>query len=211
MKLIKSQNIMFLSITLLMLASLACRAATDIPSTPEKTATPTISVSLEVFNETQKPLCYLLISPSDDEFSKEYLDGLEIAPGKSHKVNGFEVGEYNVKIHDCDKKMVNALYYVKMDKEKMTWTIREATLKVVNESSQPMCELYISPSSAPEAAWGPNQLGEGETFEPDMYASFSIAQGKWDIRVVPCDKSADAIKEIGLKVEGEFTYTLSDK
>jgi hypothetical protein len=208
------KHLLFL-VSILAIVAIACgSSAPDEPnaptSTPRPTEAPKINVELEVFNETEASLCYLLVAPSDEEFNKEYLDGVEIAPGESYTVGGFDVGEYNVKVHNCDKNLVNALYYVDMDKEHMTWTIRDATLKVVNESSQTMCELYVSPSSAPEAAWGPNQI-EGTNFETGMYVDFFIAQGKWDIRVVPCDESVDSITEIGLKVDGEFTYTISDK
>jgi len=44
-----------------------------------------------------------------------------------------------------------------------------------------------------------------------MYIDFSLAKGKWDIRLVPCDESVDSITEIGLKVEDELTYTISNK
>jgi hypothetical protein len=214
----KTLSPLYFFIIILAVMALACGSSTptdpDAPTrTPRPTATPKIEVELEVFNETQNPLCYLLVAPSDEEFDKEYLNGVEIAPGESYTVGGFDAGEYNVKVHNCDKNMVNALYYVDMDQEHMTWTIKEATLIVENSSSQPMCEMYVSPSSAPEAAWGPSQLDKdaGEVLDPGMYISFSIAKGKWDIRVVPCDESVKTLTEIGLEVEGEFTYTLSDK
>jgi len=215
MKLTKTLKPLLFLVSILAIVAIACGSSTpDEPnaptSTPRPTAVPKVSVDLEVFNETEASLCYLLVAPSDEEFNKEYLDGVEIAPGESYTVSGFDTGEYNVKVHNCDKNLVNALYYVDMDQEHMTWTIRDATLKVVNESSQIMCELYVSPSSAPEAAWGPNQI-EGTNFETDMYVDFYIAQGKWDIRMVPCDESVDSITEIGLKVENELTYTISDE
>ncbi|HKJ39010.1 MAG TPA: hypothetical protein VJ972_09555 [Anaerolineales bacterium] len=215
MKLTKTLKPLLFLVSILAIVAIACGSRTPaernaLTSTPRPTAVPKVSVDLEVFNETEASLCYLLVAPSDEEFNKEYLDGVEIAPGESYTVSGFDTGEYNVKVHNCDKNLVNALYYVDMDQEHMTWTIRDATLKVVNESSQIMCELYVSPSSAPEAAWGPNQI-EGTNFETDMYVDFYIAQGKWDIRMVPCDESVDSITEIGLKVENELTYTISDE
>ncbi len=204
-------------ISIFLLVSIACSSSTPDPdaptSTPRPTDVPKVNVSLKVINETQSSLCYLLVAPSDEEFKKEYLNGETIDPGESHTFSGFEVGEYNVKVHNCDKNMVNALYYVDMDQELMTWTIVDATLQIINESSQPMCEIYVSPSSAPESAWGPSQLDReaGEVLEQGMYVDFSLAKGKWDIRLVPCDESVDSITEIGLKVEGELTYTITDK
>ena len=214
-KTLKPLKPMLFLISILALVVIACGGSApadpNAPTrTPRPTVAPKIEVELEVINETQNSLCYLLVAPSDKDFDKEYLDGIELAPGESYTISGFDAGEYNVKVHNCDKNMVNALYYVDMDQEHMTWTIRDATLKVVNDSSLDMCELYISPSSAPESAWGPNQIEE-TVFEPGMYVDFFIAQGKWDIRVVPCDEKVEAVKEIGLKVEGEFTYTISDK
>jgi hypothetical protein len=214
----KALSPLYFFVIILAVMAIACGSSApadpNAPTrTPRPTATPKIEVELEVINETQNSLCYLLVAPSDEEFDKEYLDGVEIVPGESHTISGFNTGEYNVKVHDCDGNMVNALYYVDMEQEHMTWTIREATLTIENGSSQSMCELYISPSSAPESAWGPSQLDPDtdEVLESGMYVSFFIAQGKWDIRVVPCDENVEALTEIGLKVEGEFTYTISDK
>ena len=216
MKLKTLKPILFL-LSIFVLVAIACSSSTPDPDAPPPTPRPTdipkINVSLKVINETQSSLCYLFVASSDEEFKEEYLSGEDIAPGESHTFSGFEVGEYNVKVHNCDKNMVNALYYVDMDQEEMTWTIQDATLKIVNESSQSMCEIYISPSSAPESAWGPSQLDKeaGEVFEQDMYIDFSLAKGKWDIRLVPCDESVESITEIGLKVEDELTYTISNK
>lgn len=187
--------------------------STDAPKPtemPEPTEAPKMEIELKVINETQVPLCYLFVAPDDKEFRLEYLDGKEIAPGESFSVPGFEPGKYNVRIHDCEKNMVNALYGANMDQELMTWTIKEATLEIANKSSQEFCELYISPSSAPESAWGPNQLGD-KKFEMQTQLSYFLAKGKWDIRAVPCDKSVDPIKEIGFKVEDTSTWTISDK
>ncbi len=199
----------------LILATLACGSSTttdpNAPTlTPRPTATPKLAIDLKVINETQKPLCYLFISPADKEFKKEYLDGTQIAPGDSYTAPGFDSGKYNVRIHDCEKNMVNALYDVSMDQELMTWTIKEATLEIANKTEKQFCELYISPSSAPETAWGPNQLGE-EKFEAMTQLSFFLAKGKWDIRLVPCDKAIDPIKEIGLKVEGTYNWEIPEK
>ncbi len=217
MKLRKPLLPLLFFISIFLFVSIACSSSTPDPdaptSTPRPTDVPKVNVSLKVINETQSSLCYLLVAPSDEEFKKEYLNGETIDPGESHTFSGFEVGEYNVKVHNCDKNMVNALYYVDMDQELMTWTIVDATLQIVNESSQSMCEIYVSPSSAPESAWGPSQLDreDGEVLEQGMYIDFSLAKGKWDIRLVPCDESVDSITEIGLKVEGELTYTITDK
>jgi hypothetical protein len=188
----------------LVLATLACGSSTTVnPNMP--TSTPELSIDLKVINETQKPLCYLLVAPADKEFDKEYLNGTKIEAGASHTVSGFKSGKYNVRIHDCEKNMVNALYDVTMDQELMTWTIKDATLEIVNKTEKQFCELYISPSSAPESAWGSNQLGT-DKFEPMTKLSFFLAKGKWDIHLVPCDKNAEAIKEIGLKVEDTYTW-----
>lgn len=210
-----SKTFRFLALLIaLVLATLACGSSTTDPnaptSTPRPTATPKLEIDLKVINETSKPLCYLFVSKSDAEFKKEYLDGAQIAPGEDYTVKGFDSGEYNVRIHDCEKNMVNALYFVTMDQELMTWTIKEATLEIANKTDKQFCELYVSPSSAPETAWGPNQLGE-EKFEPLTQLSFAVAKGKWDIRLVPCDKTLDPTKEIGLKVEGTYTWEVPEK
>ncbi len=202
---------LFVPLLVLLIASLACgNSDPNAPTrTPAPTATPKLEIRLEVANETQKPICYLFVAPAGKEFKKDYLDGKEIAPGESHTFEGFEPGQYNVRAHYCDKNMVNALYDVAMDQELMTWTIKEATLIVANTSANEICEIYVSPSSAPESEWGPNQLGD-DKLQPDQQVTFSIAKGKWDVRVVPCDSSIDPIKKVGLNVEDSLTWTISD-
>lgn len=201
-----------LALATIILATLACGSSDPNAPTaaPRPTSTPKMEIELKVVNQTETSLCYLLVAPSEEEFTKEYLNGDQIAPGESYSVTGFDPGKYNVKVHDCDKHMVNALYDTEMNQELMTWTIIPATLKVVNESNSQFCELYVSPSSAPESAWGPNQLGE-EVFEPGMYIDFSLAKGKWDVRAVPCDETAEPVTKIGLKVEDTLSWTLSDE
>jgi hypothetical protein len=201
-----------LALLALLLAALACgsSAPNQPTATPAPTATPELKVELQVTNNTPKPLCYLFVAPADQEFDQEYLNGEQIAPGASFSVPGFKTGKYNVRIHGCDKHMVNALYGANMDQELMTWTIQEATLIVVNKTEAQFCELYVSPSSAPESAWGPNQL-ENDKFEPQTQYSFFLAKGKWDLRLVPCEKGLDPINEIGLKVEGEYTWEIPAK
>lgn len=194
----------------LLVANLACgNSDPNAPtSTPAPTATPKLEISLQVNNETQKPICYVFVAPAGKEFTKEYLDGKEVVPGESYTIEGFEAGKYNVRAHYCDKNMVNALYDVPMDQELMTWTIKEATLVVANRSAQEICEVYLSPSSAPESEWGPNQLGS-EKLQTNQQMTFFIAKGKWDVRAVPCDTTVDPIKEIGLNVEDTLTWTVS--
>lgn len=203
---------LFIPLLVLLAASLAC-GDTDpnAPTrTPAPTSTPKLEIKLEIVNETQKPICYLFVVAAGKDFNKEYLDGKEIAPGESYTIDGFDAGNYNVRAHYCDKNMVNALYDVAMDQELMTWTIKEAELIVANKSAHEMCEVYVSPSSAPEAEWGPNQMGE-EKLQPEQQVTFSIAKGKWDVRVVPCDSTVDPIKEIGLNVEDSLIWTISDQ
>ncbi len=124
-----SKAFRFLAILIaLVLATLACGSSTTDPnaptSTPRPSATPKLVIDLKVINETKTPLCYLLVAPADKEFDKEYLDGKKIEPGESYTIPGFDPGKYNVRIHDCEKHMVNALYDVAMDQELMTWTIQ---------------------------------------------------------------------------------------
>ena len=105
MKFSKSiRSILFLAGIFALIAIACGGSAPDDPNaptrTPRPTATPKITVELELINKTQKPLCYLFVSPSDEEFKKEYLDGTEIAPGESYTVSGFDAGEYNAKTYE---------------------------------------------------------------------------------------------------------------
>lgn len=218
------RNWIWLAIVVLVLAALACGGETEPtatplppptevpPTEPPPTAVPEVLVNLEIVNDTDLDLCYLYIVPNDQEdFGDDQLsDDQMIGANSSYTITNIPTGVYKVSIHDCEGNLVNALYGATMDVQEMTWTIRKATLTVANESTFEICEIYVSPNSAPESAWGPDQLGD-QTLSPGQTITFTLAEGKWDVRAVPCDAGVEGVTELGIKVEGEMTWTLSDK
>lgn len=84
-----------------------------------------------------------------------------------------------------------------------------ASLDIVNDSSDTVCYVYVSPSDATE--WGDDQLGSeniiasGETFTLN-----DIPAGNYDLRADDCDGNS-LIQEFGILMEaGPYTWTLSD-
>lgn len=167
--------------------------------------------SLEVINNLTFDLCYLYLAESSaGDFGDNQLEsGTTIPAGTSFTLTDIPFGEYNIQVNDCNSSMVNALYGVNFDQD-LFWELKEATLTVINSSSFNICELYISPNSAPETEWGPNQI-EGDPLNTGEQVTFTLAEGKWDTRAVPCDASVEGVTQLGLDVAGEYEWTLSDK
>lgn len=66
-----------------------------------------------------------------------------------------------------------------------TATVTLATVTVNNNSTQPICFVYISPSDSNE--WGEDRLGAEDTIEPGESFEISVDPGTYDLRADDCD------------------------
>ncbi|MGF1503570.1 MAG: hypothetical protein ACFB51_00290 [Anaerolineae bacterium] len=209
--------------------ALAEPTATPVPptSTPFPTVTPAPTVtpvptdppadaggstsgvgSIEVINETNFNLCFLYVTQDySTGWGPDQLEDDIIAPGETFTLTNIPIGTYDVMITDCNDARVNALFDAQVDGDKI-WTIAEATLEVINESSLSICEFNVEPTSAD--TWGANQLG-GTTLEPGEIVSYTLAEVLWDLRAIPCDTSISPVTEFGLDMDGDKPWTLSDQ
>lgn len=72
----------------------------------------------------------------------------------------------------------------------------DSTLAIHNNLAEPICYVYLSPTTA--GSWGGDWLGAGEIIEVGGMRSFSLDAGQWDVMVADCDN-----------VELESTYNLA--
>lgn len=168
-----------------------------------------VTVDLIVENQSDRPICYLYVSPSDlEDWGPDKLgSGSVVTPGQTFTLSDVESGVYDFKVEDCEHKIIDLLYTVNLDYSDYTWmiTTTEATLTIVNNSSTALCYLYIS--SSPDN-WGPDQLGAESLVLPDERISFTLASGTWNLRGENCDHSIYwELLDVGIATSHEWTLT----
>lgn len=83
-----------------------------------------------------------------------------------------------------------------------------AEVKVTNESSWNINEVYFAPSSQDD--WGPDHLGE-EVLETGMTLTLTgVTAGKWDVRLVDEDEDVCVLQEVKIKTSETWTITDED-
>ena len=74
---------------------------------------------------------------------------------------------------------------------------------MVNEASEDICYVLISPADSDE--WGDDLLGEDETIESGQSRSFSVPDVPQDVKVLNCDQATMATT---FNVDSDFTLTV---
>ncbi|HEY70913.1 MAG TPA: trypsin-like peptidase domain-containing protein [Anaerolineae bacterium] len=78
---------------------------------------------------------------------------------------------------------------------------------LVNQSSDPICYAYLSPSLAQN--WGQDELGAQEIVFPEAVSVFPLVTGEYDILLLDCDNNTLA-EEYNLQINGNMNYTHYD-
>lgn len=82
-----------------------------------------------------------------------------------------------------------------------------ATIKIENESSWEIHEIYFAPSNQEE--WGEDHLGK-QVLKPGMTLSLTgVTPGKWDVRLV--DEDEDECIVQGQKIVESEKFVIEDK
>ena len=79
----------------------------------------------------------------------------------------------------------------------------EFQIDVVNEASEDICYVLISPADSDE--WGDDLLGEDETIESGQTRSFSVPGVLQDVKILNCDQATMATT---FDVDSDFTLTV---
>jgi hypothetical protein len=66
-----------------------------------------------------------------------------------------------------------------------TLTPPAATLTLYNDAGEAVCRVFIVPAGS--ASWGEDQLGGAEFVDPGENRSFSIPQGRYDVKAEDCE------------------------
>ena len=191
-----------LSICLVCLVLLLClngcqgkTSAIPCPFGPKYLSSQEGNVTLELINQSCTTICRIYLGrPSCDDFGNDLLqDGQERIPhGTSYSLQ-IPPGIYDLLIEDCTEtgyQMTN----LKL-RDNTSWTFSqegmdpgeacEASLTVVNESSKPVCHMWIA---GPQSdSFGNNWLENDETIPVGTSMTFTIIPGNYDVKAEDCD------------------------
>jgi hypothetical protein len=206
----------------LILAALACGGPTPAPPTavpptaaPPTAAPPTQTSSgmaeLALRNDSGIAVCAVYISSTEsDSWGDNWLTGNEAIQSGSSRNFQVPEGSYDLRADDCDGNLV--AYHIGVDLAgSMTWSLdplQRGPVQVVNNSSQEICYLYISPAES--ESWGPDWMGKETTIPAGSTRTFQVPMGNYDLRADDCDHNPlDIQSGIAVNADG-ITWTLED-
>jgi len=166
-------------------------------------------IDITIVNRSPDEVCYVLISPSDDESWGDDLLGSDetIQPGAS-RVFSFDDGMYDVRAEDCDEAaMATAWEVTRSTSVTVGDPGAKVRLLVENASSSEVCYVFISSSNAED--WGDDWMGEMETLQPEMARMFYVKSGEYDLQVADCDGET-LTEEYEVDLTEDLTWTLND-
>ncbi len=202
---------------LLLITALACSAferdkSQQEPGTSGSTSGSVGSTSgfeVKVVNRSPDEICYVMISPSEDDmWGDDWLGDEEtIAPGSTRT---FEVpaGTYDIEAETCDEAVMATAWEVDDDFSLVVGDPKATVrLLVVNNSDTEICYIYISPTSADE--WGDDWMGDMESLPSGGSRMFYVQPGVYDLQAADCDDNALA-EEYEVDLTDDTTWTLGD-
>lgn len=211
----------------LLLAALACGGPTPVPPTaippvavlPTRvsptpvppTQAPSGMAELTVQNNSGIVVCAVYISPVESEsWGENALAKDDVLRSGSQHVFQIPEGSYDLRADDCNGNLV--AYYFGVDLAgRQTWSldpVQRAPVRVVNNSSQEICYLYISPAG--NETWGPDWMGQDTTIPAGSARTFQVPLGTYDLRADDCDHNPLSVQS-GIPIEATgITWKLED-
>lgn len=167
--------------------------------------------TLEVVNKSGQTICFLYISVSSSGNWGDDVLGLfnSISDGRSQSFT-LSSGLYDLRAKNCDGQVISESFDNYLTGS-MTWTIQrnrlpETRLTVINNGIEEICYMYIAFSS--DRIWGPDQLGRDDTISVGERRTFTLVEGKYDLKAENCDHEAIQINT-GNYLQGNMTWTIS--
>lgn len=202
---------------LLLLTSLACSAlggGSDDNGDPDVkvTDTPVSSsgdIDITIVNRSPDEICYVLMSPSDDDsWGDDWLGEEEtIMPG-GKKVFSLDSGTYDVRVESCDEAAMATAWEVSRNTTVTAGASgADVRLMVSNDSDIEICYVFISPTTGDD--WGDDWMGEMESLQPGMLRLFYVEPDVYDLQIVDCDDEI-LTEEYEIDLTEDLTWTLED-
>ena len=202
---------------LLLLTSLACSVlsgSSDDNGDPDVKATDTPvsssgDIDITIVNRSPDEICYVLMSPSDDDsWGDDWLGEEEtIMPG-GKKVFSLDSGTYDVRVESCDEAAMATAWEVSRNTTVTAGASgADVRLMVSNDSDIEICYVFISPTTGDD--WGDDWMGEMESLQPGMLRLFYVEPDVYDLQIVDCDDEI-LTEEYEIDLTEDLTWTLED-
>lgn len=168
-----------------------------VPTNPPPATQPGPTQSettLTVINKTSEDICYLYVAPAGSTtLGPGWLDaGATIAPNKGLRLE-LETGMYDLRAENCAREAIAETpnNHIEGDMhwvvENVASTSSDTVLEVINNTSEDVCYLYISPSTSDDD-WGDNWISESERISVGQKMTFSMETGMYDVRAETCQE-----------------------
>jgi hypothetical protein len=197
----------YLVITLLMLASLAC--VRPGASGGKSGGGSSSDLEFTIVNRSPEEICYVLISPSDsDSWGDDQLgENDTIAPGKRQTFS-MPKDTYDIRAENCDEAAMVTAWELSSN---ATVTAGESganvKLTVINDSSTEVCYIYISPTTGDD--WGDDWMGEMESLPAGGLRAFYMKGNTYDLQAIDCEDNV-LIEEYEVDLSSDLEWTLYD-
>ena len=202
---------------LLLMTSLACSVlsgSSDDNGDPDVKATDTPvsssgDIDITIVNRSPDEICYVLMSPSDDDsWGDDWLGEEEtIMPG-GKKVFSLDSGTYDVRVESCDEAAMATAWEVSRNTTVTAGASgADVRLMVSNDSDIEICYVFISPTTGDD--WGDDWMGEMESLQPGMLRLFYVEPDVYDLQIVDCDDEI-LTEEYEIDLTEDLTWTLED-
>lgn len=129
---------------------------------------------------------YIVPSKSPTWRSDKLSSGETIAPGQEKTFSLSYGGTYDLLVEDARGRDIAEVNNVLMSENKV-WTIDQIALVVKNNAEEPICYMYISPSSS--RFRGSDWLDENEMIDPNSEQVFYVHPGSYNLLAQNCDRN----------------------
>ncbi|MDF1514953.1 MAG: hypothetical protein P1S60_14175 [Anaerolineae bacterium] len=192
----KKRSILII-ISLLLLTSLACRGSGSN------------DITFTIANKSPEDVCYVFISPSDsDAWGDDQLGGNDvISPGSNQKFT-MPRGTYDIRLENCMEAAMATAWEVSSNTTVTAGRSgADVNLTVINDSSEEICYVFISPSSGDD--WGDDLMGEMESLPAGGLRAFYVKANTYDLMAADCDDNT-LIEEYDVELFESLEWTIYD-
>lgn len=195
---------LYVIIALLFVTSIACGGGSG-----GKSGGGSNDITFTVVNKSPEEICYVLISPSEsDSWGDDQLGENDTIQSGDRMTFSMPKDTYDVRVENCDEAAMATAW-----EESTNTTITvgksgaDVGLTVINDSSEEVCYIFISPSNGDD--WGDDWMGDMESLPPGGYRVFYVRANTYDLMAADCDDNT-LIEEYEVDVSDNLEWTLYD-
>lgn len=162
---------------------------------------------IEIDNQSDFEVCYVLISPSQsEEWGDDWLGGDEIIEPGDRRTFDVEDGTYDVMVLRCDEATLATEWSIGSDETVRIGGSGAVALTVENDSNVDVCYVFISPTTSDN--WGEDWLGEKEGLIVGDVRLFFVEPDVYDLQALDCEENVVA-EETDVDLTDDLVWTLT--